>query len=86
MPAGAFRPTSRRTSPSSTSRFAGRGALTYGLENGDGGPAAQAALTYPTGLAFRDGNLYIVDTYSRSTIRKVDQAEIITTGGQATAG
>lgn len=59
--------------------FAGRGATTFGRQSGDGGPATQAALTYPTGLAFRDGNLYIFETYSRPTIRKVDQAGIITT-------
>jgi sugar lactone lactonase YvrE len=70
----------RRVDPAGQiTTFAGRGALTYGQENGDGGPAAQAALTYPTGLAVRDGSLYIFDTYSRSTIRKVDQAGIITT-------
>lgn len=70
----------RRVDPTGQiTTYAGRGAVTFGLESGDGGPATQAAITYPTGLASRDGNLYILDTYSRSAIRKVDQAGIITT-------
>jgi sugar lactone lactonase YvrE len=59
--------------------FAGRGATTYFGGTGDGGSAAQAALNYPTGLAFHDGNLYVLDTTSRPSLRKVDRAGIITT-------
>ena len=59
--------------------FAGRGAGTYGGPLGDGGPAAQAAIGYPTDLAVHDGNLYILDVSSPPRIRKVDKAGIITT-------
>ncbi|MEO8099742.1 MAG: hypothetical protein ABI811_18740 [Acidobacteriota bacterium] len=46
---------------------------------GDGGLAAQAKLTFPTGLALdRSGNLYIADPGNR-TIRKVDPNGIIST-------
>ncbi len=47
--------------------------------SGDGGPAARASLTYPSGLAAdAAGNLYIADTYNY-LIRKVDTAGTITT-------
>jgi hypothetical protein len=71
----------RRVDPAGQiTTFAGRGATAYGRGTGDGGPATQAALTYPTGLAFGGGNLYILGTYGGSVIiRKVDQAGIITT-------
>ncbi|MBO9561727.1 MAG: hypothetical protein J7621_03100 [Niastella sp.] len=45
--------------------------------NGDGGPALNAKIPYPTGLAFdQAGNLFIV---SEQTIRKIDLSGIITT-------
>jgi sugar lactone lactonase YvrE len=70
----------RRVDPSGQiTTFAGRGGTSYGRQIGDGGPASQAALTYPTGLAFGGGNLYILDTYAFTTIRKVDPAGIIST-------
>jgi len=47
--------------------------------SGDGGPAAEARLNNPTGLAFDDsGNLLIADTYN-SRIRRVDTRGMITT-------
>ena len=46
---------------------------------GDGGPAVNARLRHPTGVALDDaGNLYIVDCYN-NRIRKVDSSGIITT-------
>ena len=45
--------------------------------SGDNGPAAQAALTAPSGLAFDDaGDLYVTDS---ARIRKIDTAGMITT-------
>jgi RHS repeat-associated protein len=47
--------------------------------SGDNGPATQAQLRQPTGVAADDiGNLYIVDTYYNA-IRKIDPSGIITT-------
>jgi len=65
--------------------FAGNGACGY---FGDGGPAAEAQLNYPSGLAFdRAGNLYIADT-ANEAVRKVDASTgIITTiAGTGIAG
>jgi sugar lactone lactonase YvrE len=46
---------------------------------GDGGPAAQAQLNEPAGIALdADGNLYIADT-GNHRVRRVDTAGIITT-------
>ena len=47
--------------------------------SGDGGPATQAGLAYPEGLALdRTGNLYIADAFNYR-IRKVNTAGIIST-------
>lgn len=70
----------RRIDPAGViTNFAGRGPTGYSRERGDGGPAAQAALRYPTALAFRDGNLYIFETSGSPAIRKVDATGIIRT-------
>ena len=55
---------------------AGTGEFGFG---GDGGPAVQARLDFPTGVATDGaGNLYIADTYNHR-IRKVDSSGTITT-------
>ena len=54
---------------------AGNGEVGFG---GDGGPAIKAALNYPAGLAFDNGNLYIADRKNHR-VRKVDSSGIITT-------
>ena len=47
--------------------------------SGDGGPATEAALHHPTGIAFdKDDNLYIAD-FDNNRIRKVDPQGVITT-------
>jgi len=55
---------------------------------GDGGPALDAALGTPHGVAVDDaGDLYLTDDWDSSTIRKVDPAGIITTvAGTGPAG
>ena len=56
--------------------FAGTGEEGYG---GDGGPAAEAQLNWPTGVAVDDnGTVYIADR-NNERIRKVDTSGIITT-------
>lgn len=56
--------------------FAGNG---HGDALGDGGPATQAGLQWPLGLAVgADGRLYMVDNYS-GRVRMVDSQGIITT-------
>ncbi|HWS72836.1 MAG TPA: hypothetical protein VN605_12015, partial [Thermoanaerobaculia bacterium] len=55
---------------------------------GDGGPAKDAFLRSPAGLAWRNGELYIVDVgYDANRVRKIDRNGIITTvagkGGDA---
>ena len=71
----------RKITPEGTvSLVAGTGTGT-GLtrSQGDGGPAVNATLNEPGGVAFdRQGNLYIADT-SNARVRKVDTNGIITT-------
>jgi RHS repeat-associated protein len=51
----------------------------YGY-SGDGGPANQAQIGGPNGLAVdKAGNIFIVDGYNTNRIRKVDTSGIITT-------
>ncbi|MDE3197233.1 MAG: IPT/TIG domain-containing protein [Acidobacteriota bacterium] len=58
------------------STFAGTGTRGY---SGDGGPAANAQISLPTGLAVdKAGNLYIAD-FGNATVRKVDLSGNITT-------
>jgi streptogramin lyase len=66
------------------SRFAGTGEKGF---TGDGGPAAQATLAGPKGVAMGpDGSLYIADTENHA-IRKVDPKGVITTlAGTGTRG
>jgi hypothetical protein len=55
---------------------AGNGSWGY---SGDGGPATEAMLSYPRGVAVdASGNIYIADLYNHR-IRKVDTSGIITT-------
>ncbi len=64
------------TSAGVVSVFAGTGSYGY---SGDGGPAAKAAIAYPSALVFdAAGNLYIGDL-GNSNIRKVDTNGNITT-------
>jgi serine/threonine-protein kinase len=67
----------RRVDPAGQiTTFAGRG---RSGSTGDGGPAVQAAIGYPSDLAFRNGNLYFLDSGLPPRIRKVDRAGVITT-------
>ncbi len=59
--------------------FAGSGSLGNSGFSGDGGPAINAQLSVPSGVAFDNaGNLYIADT-GNGRIRKVDTQGTITT-------
>jgi hypothetical protein len=70
----------RRIGPAGViTNFAGRGPTGYSRDRGDGGPAAQAALRYPTALAFRNGDLFIFETSGFPAIRRVGATGIITT-------
>jgi sugar lactone lactonase YvrE len=70
----------RRVDPAGViTNFAGRGPTAYSRDRGDGGPAAQAALRYPTALAFRAGHLFIFETSGLPAIRRVGATGIITT-------
>lgn len=54
--------------------------------SGDGGPAAEARLNYPKGIAIdRDGNLYISDA-GNNVIRKVSDGVITTIAGTGQSG
>lgn len=58
------------------STLAGNGVIGY---SGDGGPAKQAKLAYPRGVATdQAGNPYLVDQYN-SRIRKIDPNQVIST-------
>ena len=61
------------------STVAGNGLPGFGVATGDGGPAVQASLSVPSGIAVdADGNLYIAET-SGHRIRKVNPQGIIST-------
>ncbi|MGA1839033.1 MAG: MopE-related protein [bacterium] len=64
--------------------IAGTGTIGY---SGDGGPATQASIFYPWGIAVdRAGNIYFSD-YGNHSIRRINPAGIITTiAGTGTAG
>jgi sugar lactone lactonase YvrE len=65
------------------STVAGSNVIAY---SGDGGPATQAGLNYPYGVAVdSSGALYIADT-ANSVIRKVATVNITTMAGTPTAG
>lgn len=55
---------------------AGTGARSYG---GDGGPAAEALLDLPAGLAFDDDGILYVSDQANQIIRKIDHDGVITT-------
>ena len=58
------------------STLAGTGVIGY---TGDGGPATQAKLAYPRGVATdQTGNTYFVDQYN-SRIRKIDANQVVST-------
>jgi RHS repeat-associated protein len=74
----------RKIDPNGTiTTFAGTGAA---ASNGDGGPAASAALYYPVSVAADGlGNIYIAEEYSRK-VRKVDPSgTIVTVAGNGTS-
>ena len=67
----------RKVTPTGViSTLAGTGVVGY---TGDGGPATQAKLAYPRGVATdQTGNTYVVDQYN-SRIRKIDVNQVIST-------
>jgi uncharacterized protein (TIGR03437 family) len=76
----------RRVAPNGViATFAGTGERDFG---GDGGPAAQAKLAYPAGLALdAAGNLYIADSFN-ARVRKVTASTgvITTVAGNGSVG
>lgn len=74
----------RVTEGGASSVFAGTGARGF---SGDGGPARDAALNWPTGVAVGpDGSVYIADA-GNERLRKVDPSGVITTvAGTGEAG
>lgn len=78
----------RRVDPTTGTLSTAAGAAGYGTFAGDGGPATEARLNGPRGLAFdADGNLYIADTYN-DRVRVVDRETgiISTVAGSDVAG
>ena len=71
----------RISSTGSITKFAGGGPNAGAGLVGDGGPATNAILSYPTGVAVDSaGNVYIADT-AHDRIRKVSGATITTVAG-----
>ena len=69
----------RRVDPSGTITTYARDAGGFGSDVGDGGPAVEASLKAPVGVAVDgEGNLYIADM-GNDRIRRVDPSGIITT-------
>jgi DNA-binding beta-propeller fold protein YncE len=63
---------------------AGTGEREY---SGDGGPAIEAGLNWPTALALdRDGNLYIADTFNHAIRRLAPDGTITTIAGSGVEG
>ena len=72
-----------KLSNGSISLAAGNGTAGF---SGDGGPASNAAINPPTGIAFdRAGNLYISDSQT-NRIRKISNGVITTVAGNGSAG
>ena len=66
----------RKVSPDGIiTTIAGNGVAGYG---GDGGPALEASLNFPAGLAFHNGSLYVADR-NNHRVRRVHSDGIITT-------
>jgi sugar lactone lactonase YvrE len=64
------------TPDGTTTRFAGNGQQAFA---GDGGPALQASLNSPVGVAIdKDGNLFVADTFN-FRVRKITPGGIIST-------
>ncbi len=65
-------------------RLAGEG---WGGYTGDGGPALQARLNRPTGVALdRSGNVFIADSWNHAIRRVAPDGEIITVAGTGRSG
>lgn len=75
----------RRVSPGGIiTTVAGTGTGSYG---GDGGPAVQAGLNYPRGVAVRaDGSVYVADTNNVRVRRVSPEGSIATVAGSGIAG
>ncbi len=73
----------RKVSNGAITTLAGNGSYAY---SGDNGPAVDAALNQPYGVAVdASGNVYIADTYN-SVVRKVSNGVITTFAGTGTYG